>query len=100
MADVIKLGGERSELCFQVAGSDRVWHLPTFDSLPMKRALKVASVSAESDEEAQRVAIDLIDELCPGLTDELTLAEFREVFDMWAGASGVSLGESQASPGR
>ena len=98
MADIVKLGDTRHEVCFQLAGSDRVWHLPTFDSLPMKLALKLAIVEAGDDMAAQKAAIDLVDEICPGLTDELTLAEFRDVFDMWVGASAVSPGESQASP--
>ena len=97
MADIIHLGGERSEVCFQLAGNDKVWRLPTLDSLPMKRVLKLNSL-VSTDDEAQQVAIDLFDELCPGLTDELTLGEFKQVFDAWAGASSVSMGESQASP--
>ena len=98
MGEIVKIGSGRAEVCFQLDGTDKVWRIPTLDSLPMKRVLKLSELSAETDAEAQEAAIELIDELCPGLTDELTLGEFRKVFDLWMSASSVSLGESQASP--
>ena len=98
MEDIKTIDGGRKKLCFKLAGSERVWEMPTLDSLPMKKALALSDIDPSSDREAQNAVMALMDELCPGLTDEITLGECKQIFNMLTEVSSVSLGEYQASP--
>ena len=73
---------------FKVDGSDKLWSLPLIDCLPVKSAMRLRD-SGDGIEGA----VALIDELCPGLTDVLTLDGMTQLFDAWNEASGISAGE-------
>ena len=95
-ADAV-IASTRREWRFQVGSSKKVWSLPLMGSLPAKKVKVLASLDKEDGDEALDVFVDLLEGLCPGLTDELTLDELQQVMVGWQEASGITAGESRPS---
>lgn len=95
MADVKTISAPRGVFKFQVAGSGEVWSIPLMGSLPVPLARKMTR--GRDDNERMEDAFEVMDELCPGLLDGLTVGDFNEILSAWTEASGVTPGESQGS---
>ena len=97
--EVSTIGASKKVWRFQLAGDEKVWELPLIGSLNVKQAMTFRKLGKSAlDEDAMLdVAIELFESLCPGLVDALTVDQLSEVMFGWQGASGVSVGESQAS---
>lgn len=94
MAEIATIGEQAAEFNFRLAGSEKVWRLPLMGSLPVKTARRLARLSdAGEGSDMFDAAIEVFDELCPGLTDEVTMSQLTEVMRAWNEASGVSVGE-------
>lgn len=98
--EITVIGGERKELCFQLAGSDKLWHVPLMGSMSAAQVLRFRKLgkSAGDIDTMLDVASDLFDSLAPGIMDALTLDQLAEVWTLWQEASGMTVGESKASP--
>lgn len=100
MSDAVStIGVARKVWRFQLAGDEKVWELPLIGSLNVKQAMTFRRLGKSAlDEDAMLdVAIDLFESLCPGLVDALTVDQLGEVMLGWQEASGMAVGESQAS---
>lgn len=88
------IGGERRTFCFTLASApDRVWELPTIDSVP-SRLIQGVIDGAEADPvSATRAYWAVIDSYAPELRDFASTSDLREIVEAWGRASGVSLGE-------
>lgn len=95
MSEVKIINAARGTFKFQVAGSSEVWSLPLMGSMPVPMARKMTR--GRDDSERINDAFEVVDEMCPGLLDNLTVAEFNEILSAWTDASGVTPGESQGS---
>lgn len=91
------IGEESKEWCFKLNGSEKLWRMPLLGSLPLKTARRLMHSKANDETEMIDAATDLLDEICPGLTDELTVSGLMEVVSAWGEASGILLGESRSS---
>lgn len=92
------IASTRGEWRFQVGSSKKVWTLPLMGSLPAKKVRVLADLGKEDDGKRTLDSfIDLLEGLCPGLADEVTLDELREVMVCWQEASGITAGESLPS---
>ena len=98
--EITVVGGERKEFCFQLAGSDKVWHVPLMGSMSAAQILRFRRLgkSAGDMDAMLDVASELFESLAPGVMDALTLDQLAEVWTAWQRASGITVGESQASP--
>ena len=98
--DVVTIGGERKEFCFQLTGSKKVWRIPLMGSMSAAQVLRFRKLGQSAmDEDAMLdAASDLLESFAPGIMDAITLDQLAEVWRAWQEASGVSVGESQASP--
>lgn len=87
---------------FQLTGDEKVWELPLIGSLNVKQAMTFRKLGKSTlDEDAMLdVAIELFESLCPGLVESLTVDQLGEVMRGWQDASGMTVGESQASSDR
>lgn len=95
MPEVRLIDAPRGVFKFQVAGDATVWSLPLMGSLPVAVARRMTG--GRDDNERLENAFDVVGELCPGLLDKVTVAEFNEVLTAWTEASGVTPGESRGS---
>ena len=93
------IGAAKKVWRFQLTGDEKVWELPLIGSLNVKQAMTFRKLGKSAgDEDAMLdVAMDLFESLCPGLVDVLTVDQLSEVMFGWQGASGMAVGESQAS---
>lgn len=91
------IASARNEWRFQLEGSRKVWALPLMGSLPAKKARMLSGLASADEQDALGLFVDLIEELAPGLADQVTLDQLREVIEGWQEASGISAGESQGS---
>lgn len=82
---------------FKISGSDKLWSLPTVKSLPMRLYLGLVGTDKLSVAEQTAKASELVEALCPGLIENLTVEAFNDVLSAWYEASGISLGESSSS---
>lgn len=101
MSDAVStISAARKVWRFQLAGDDKIWELPLIGSLNVKQALKFRDLGKRAgDVEAMlTVSVELFDALCPGIVDALTVDQLGEVMRGWQEASGMTVGESQASP--
>lgn len=93
------IGAARKVWRFQLAGDEKVWEIPLIGSLNVKQAMSFRKLGKSSIEEDAMLdaAVDLFDALCPGLVEALTVDQLGEVMRGWQDASGMAVGESQAS---
>lgn len=93
------IGAARKVWRFQLAGNEKVWEIPLIGSLNVKQAMSFRKLGKSSIEEDAMLdaAVDLFDALCPGLIEALTVDQLGEVVRGWQDASGMAVGESQAS---
>lgn len=93
------IGAARKVWRFQLAGDEKVWELPLIGSLNVKQAMSFRKLGKSSIEEDAMLdaAVELFDALCPGLVGALTVDQLGEVMRGWQDASGMAVGESQAS---
>lgn len=92
--NVIRIGRPRRSFCFQLNGSERVWEMPSLEDLPVDQARRMASLVNVSNPLDQVDAVcDLMEELCPGLVNEVTMGDLMEIFRAWRDSSSVTVGE-------
>lgn len=96
-ANVMSFKPQRAHFCFTIGDDPKVWRMPALGSLPVKTARKLLSLADVDGSAAVDAAFDLMDELCPGLTDVVTMTEFSEIFTAWKATADINLGESSAS---
>ncbi len=92
------IGGKKRMWKFRLAGSDEVHELPLLGALPVSVARKMSGLSSATAAEQVDAAIDLFESLCPGVVETLTMDQLTELVAAWREASGISVGESPASP--
>lgn len=85
------------DFAFQLEGGDAVWRLPLLGSLPVSKARCIMGAESGTSMEQLEAVLDLMDELCPGLTDELTVQGVSDVLSAWSEASNITVGESRSS---
>lgn len=78
---------------FKVKGSDKLWSLPTLASLSVAKGRAFTEALQEGGTAIMDAEFGLTEEYCPGLADLLTIAEHKQVMQMWYKASGITLGE-------
>jgi hypothetical protein len=98
-AIIAKDGG--SDFAFRIDGKKKVWRLPAFSSVPAGIALDLTD--AGDDEKATLVLSSYIRSIHPGLFDYtnpdcITSEQLGGIVKAWIESSGITPGESQASP--
>ena len=92
--NVVKIGRPRRSFCFQLNGSEKVWEMPSPDCLSVEQARKMALIINLSNPLDQVDAVcDLMEEMCPGLVNEVTMGDLMEIFHSWKDSSSITLGE-------
>lgn len=85
---------------FTVNGGETVYRLPLLQDLPADKGLEIGRLF-DGERDAVRAyewQLALIEEYCPGLKSEISLASVNQILRLWQQASTVTVGESQASP--
>lgn len=84
---------EPKEFCFQLSEGGPVHRLPSIGSLPVKAARRLIGIDEGDTAQMLDVLSQMMDDVCPGLTDSLTLEQFVSVTEAWMAADGIRLGE-------
>lgn len=92
------IGGKKKVWRFRLAGSDEVHEMPLLGSLPIQLARKMSGLSSASAVEQVDAAIELFEDLIPGVVEHMTMDDLTDLVSAWREASGISVGESPASP--
>jgi hypothetical protein len=98
---------------FKLPGSRKSYSMPYLKHLPIGIRQKLADAGrplAEAKKAGRdadpadaavlgNVQLAMVDRYCPGLTEELDQDQLNDLLKTWVEASGISVGESQASAG-
>lgn len=87
--DVLNISNERKGLQFTINGESE-YTLPLMGSLPASYVKRFAEVARLKDEEEQQNAFmqlqfEILERYCPGLTEEATVEDLREILEAWRG---------------
>lgn len=98
---------------FKLPGSRKSYSLPFLKHIPIGmrqkladagRPIAEAKAAGREHEQADVIALgsvqlEIVERYCPGLTNELDQDQLNDLLKTWVEASGISVGESQASAG-
>lgn len=96
---------------FRLPGSDQVHAIPKIQFLPASFQHRMAKLAPEiqrverggtpsvgSLAQLSGVYLDVLEDLVPGITDQLSQDQVQKLVQGWQAASNVTVGESVASP--